>query len=442
VILLHSHGDALVHPAPWLAVAVFVIALAIGVPIGFTLGATALLYLYASGTVDPTAVPLTMQGSVDNFILLAVPFFILAGYVMTAGGLSEPLGSFVSSLVGQFRGGLLQVIVVTMYIFSGISGSKTADVAAVGTAMRSELDRQGYDRSESVAVLTSAAIMGETVPPSIALLILASLTSLSVGSLFLAGLFPAAVVGVCLMVGIYLRARSGGVAPPVQRVGWRTRSLRLVAAIPALAVPLILAGGILSGIATPTEASSIAVVYAVVVSFGLYRVRSVRLFGQLASTSAAMSGMILFIYSTASGLSWTVTAAGLVSKLANTLLGITHSQEVFLLGTVILLIVMGALLEGVPALVVLAPLLVPLAPDYGISPLHYGIVMIIAMGFGSFLPPLGLGVYVAASIYEVDLDRVARRMVPYLVAVFIGLLLVTYVPWFTTFVPSVFNSNG
>jgi tripartite ATP-independent transporter DctM subunit len=438
-VSLHSHGVSLTALAPWLAVVAFVGLLLIGLPIGFTLAAVSLLYLYTSGTADPLAVPLVMQGSVNTFVLLAVPLFIMAGFVMTAGGLSEPLGMFVRSLVGHIRGGLLQVIVVSMYIFSGISGAKTADVAAVGTTLKPALDRHGYDPNESVAVLSSSAVMGETVPPSIALLILASISTLSVSSLFVAGILPAAVIGICLMLAIYVKARRNHSALALERIDWSNRAKYCVIAFPALLVPIVLAGGILLGVATPTEVSSVAVAYALLASIAIYRQRNIRIFIALLKASASMAGMILFIYSTANSLSWTATAAGLATKIASTLEAWTHSQALFLLGAVLLMIAMGALLEGIPALVVMAPLLFPLAAPYGVNPLHFGIVMIIAMGLGSFIPPIGLGVYVASAIFETDLETVTKRMAPYLVVLFVGLLLVTFIPGVTLVLPHLFN---
>jgi tripartite ATP-independent transporter DctM subunit len=439
LMALHRYEVSLTAVAPWLAICAFVILLLIGLPIGFTLAAVSLMYLYTSGTADPLAVPLVMQGSVNTFVLLAVPLFILAGFVMTAGGLSEPLGTFVRSLVGHIRGGLLQVIVVSMYIFSGISGAKTADVAAVGTTLKPALDQHGYDPNESVAVLSSSAVMGETVPPSVALLIMASISTLSVSSLFVAGFLPAAVIGVCLMLAIYVKARRSHSVLALERISWPNRAKYCVIALPALMVPFVLAGGILLGIATPTEVSSVGVVYAIVVSIVIYRQRDIRIFVALLKSTASMAGMILFIYSTANSLSWTTTAAGLATKIASILESWTHSQAVFLLGAVLLMIAMGALLEGIPALVVMAPLLFPLAVPYGVDPLHFGIVMIIAMGLGSFIPPLGLGVYVAAAIFETELETVTARMVPYLAVLFVGLLLVTFIPGVTLALPHLFH---
>ena len=365
--------------------------------------------------------------------MLSIPFFILAGYVMTEGGLSRRLTEFVITLVGRFRGGMLQVIVVCMYIVSGISGSKIADVAAVGTTMKDTMRKEGYDAGETAAVLASGAIMGETVPPSIAMLVLASVTSLSIGTLFVAGLLPAAVMAVCLMALIY--ARSGARAGSTRKAPLTEIRRAGLSAIPALVAPLILIGGIVSGIATPTEVSSTAVVYALVLAVFFYRALSMRQFWRVLANTAAQAGMVLFITSTASTFSWSLTLAKMPQSIA-ALFSVLHgSAWMFMLATIVTLVVMGALLEGLPALLIFGPLLLPLAPAFGINPLQYGIVLIIAMGLGAFSPPIGVGMFVTCSICDTSMENAARHMVPYLVVLAIGLLLVAFVPWFSLVAP-------
>lgn len=271
---------------------IFLVFLFIGVPIGFVLGAGAVFFLYVAGAVSVTAVALTMQNSLMNFVLLAVPFFVMAGYIMTEGGLSERLIHFVVSLVGRVRGGLYHVIIVVTYIVSGLSGSKVADVTAVGTTMNETLRREGYDMGETAAVLASAAIMGETVPPCINMIVLGSISTLSIGALFVAGLLPAVVMAIVLMVLIAIRARVVGmpVSSPVPCKEIRRRAL---IAIPALFAPLLLVGGIVFGIGTPTEISSSAVVYSILLGLVVYREVSLRGIWKLIVDSASMAGMVV-----------------------------------------------------------------------------------------------------------------------------------------------------
>ncbi|MEP7096902.1 MAG: TRAP transporter large permease subunit [Dokdonella sp.] len=415
-----------------LAFAIFTLQLVLGVPIGFALLMVSLIFLYMAKMVPLSVVPINLQAGISSFVMLSIPFFILAGYVMTEGGLSKRLTEFVITIVGRFRGGMLQVIVVCMYIMSGISGSKIADVAAVGTTMKDVMRKESYDSGETAAILASGAIMGETVPPSIAMLVLASVTSLSIGTLFVAGLLPAAVMALCLMVLIYFRSRGrpGGKAESLQTI---TRSGLI--AIPALVAPVILIGGIVTGIATPTEVSSTAVVYAAVLAIFFYRALSMRRLWQVMANTAAQAGMVLFITGTASAFSWSLTLAKLPQKIAGLFTVVGGSAWLFMLATVVTLVIMGALLEGLPALLIFGPLLLPLAPGFGIDPLQYGIVMIIAMGLGAFSPPIGVGMFVTCSICDTTMENATRHMLPYLVVLVVGLLLVAFVPWFSLVVP-------
>jgi len=412
----------------------FLVLLFAGVPIGFVLPLCSLLYLYTSGVAPLYSVPINMQGGISSFILLAIPFFILAGYIMTEGGMSRPLAEFVQTLVGHLRGGLLQVIVVTMYIFSGISGSKMADVAAVGTSMKEMLRKQGYEPAETVAVLATSAVMGETVPPSIAMLVLGSITTVSVGALFLAGLLPAAVMALCLMLLIYLRARLAG-RRPTPRVPWREKGQAATRALPALLVPLVLVGGIVTGIATPTEVSAFAVAYALILSVLMYRNLGLADLHRILAETAGMSGMLLFIIGTATTFSWTLTVANLPHMLVGLLSAGGGARSLFLLGSVLCLVFVGALLEGLPALLVFGPMLLPVATQLGIDPLHYSIVLIIAMGIGHFSPPIGVGLYVACAVGGATVEEAARRILPYMVVLGLGLLVVAFVPWFSLVVP-------
>jgi tripartite ATP-independent transporter DctM subunit len=415
------------------AFAVFALQLVLGVPIGFALLIITLLFLYTSKIVPLSVVPINLQNGISSFVMLSIPFFILAGYVMTEGGLSRRLTHFVITIVGRFRGGMLQVIVLCMYVMSGISGSKVADVAAVGTTMKGVMRKEGYDPGETAAVLASGAIMGETVPPSIAMLVLASVTSLSIGTLFAAGLLPAAVMALCLMMLIHFRSR--GRARTAATHSSREIVRAGVSAIPALVAPLILIGGIVSGIATPTEVSSTAVMYALVLSLVLYRSLKAKQLWRVMADTAAQAGMVLFITSTASTLSWSLTLAKIPQQIA-ALFNVLHgSASLFMLATIVTLTLMGALLEGLPALLIFGPLLLPMAAPFGIDSVQYGIVMIIAMGLGAFSPPIGVGMFVTCSISDTTMENATRHMLPYLAVLVIGLLMIAFMPWFSLIVP-------
>jgi tripartite ATP-independent transporter DctM subunit len=420
--------------------ALFFLTILAGVPVGFVLLLATANYLWTTGAASLVALPQSMVSGTGNYILLAVPFFIFAGLIMERGAISLRLVRFAQTLVGHLRGGLLQVTVVSMYIVSGLSGSKPADVAAVGTVMRKQLTER-HGAGEGTAVLAASAIMGETVPPSIAMLIVGSITQVSVAAMFIGGLIPAVVIALCLMALIYVRALRARI-PRTPRVPVRPMLRAALTAVPPLLMPVILLVGILGGIATPTEVAAFAVIYGLVLAMGVYRAMDWRSFVRTVIDTAALTGMLMFIFAAASGFSWTLTVAYLPQRLVALLHTMRNSTTVFMAGSIVLLIVVGVLLEGLPSLNVLAPLLIPIAGQVGLSEMHYALVLIIAMGIGGFMPLAGVGFYVCCAIMQTGVEEASRAMVPYLVVVIIGLLIVAFVPWLTLFLPHYFGFRG
>jgi tripartite ATP-independent transporter DctM subunit len=416
-----------------LAIGVVLVTVLLGLPVGFALVLATALFLRQVYPAAMVALPQNMADGVSRFVLLALPFFILAGFVMESGGISRRLVLFVAALVGRLTGGLLQVVIVSMYIVSGISGSKAADVAAVGLVMRDMLDKEGYKRSEAAVVLASAAAMGECVPPSIAMLVLGSVTSLSMGALFAAGLLPAAVIALCLMALVFVRVRRLPAGPPAVVRGPLLR-LGLDAVLP-FSMPVLLFAGIFSGFATPTEISAFAVLYGLFLAMVVYRETGFRALTRVAADASTVAAMVLFTLAAAQTFSWALSAAQMPQALAALVFSWRDNTVVFLLASIVALVVLGSLLEGLPALLILAPLLLPIATKLGISDLHYGIVLLIAMGVGAFLPPLGVGFYIACAIARAPMGPSTRAMVPYVAVLLVGLLLVTFVPWFTLALP-------
>jgi tripartite ATP-independent transporter DctM subunit len=416
-----------------LAIGVVLVTVLLGLPVGFALVLATALFLRQVYPAAMVALPQNMADGVSRFVLLALPFFILAGFVMESGGISRRLVLFVAALVGRLTGGLLQVVIVSMYIVSGISGSKAADVAAVGLVMRDMLDKEGYKRSEAAVVLASAAAMGECVPPSIAMLVLGSVTSLSMGALFAAGLLPAAVIALCLMALVFVRVRRLPAGPASVARGSLPR-LGLDAVLP-FSMPVLLFAGIFSGFATPTEISAFAVLYGLFLAMVVYRETGFRALTRVAADASTVAAMVLFTLAAAQTFSWALSAAQMPQALAALVFSWRDNTVVFLLASIVALVVLGSLLEGLPALLILAPLLLPIATKLGISDLHYGIVLLIAMGVGAFLPPLGVGFYIACAIARAPMGPSTRAMVPYVAVLLVGLLLVTFVPWFTLALP-------
>ena len=422
------------------ALVLFVVAILAGVPVGFVLLLATSVYLWSSDAASLMVLPQNMVNGTGNYILLAIPFFILAGLVMERGGVSLRLIKFIHALVGHLRGGLLQVTVVSMYVISGLSGSKPADVAAVGTVMRDEL-RERHGAAEGAAVLASAAIMGETVPPSVAMLIVGSITNVSVAAMFIGGIIPAAVIAVCLAALIFVRARRAG-APKLPRAPLQSVVRAGLGAVLPILMPGFLLGGILSGLATPTEVAALAVVYGLFLAMVVYREMGLDEFVRTIGDTASLTGLLLFIFAAASAFSWTLTVAYVPQRLVDLIGSTGNSAPIFLIGSIALLIVVGVLLEGLPSLNVLAPLLLPIAGRVGLSELHYALVLIIAMGVGGFMPLAGVGFYVCCAVMRCDIEAASRAMLPYLAVVLIGLLIIAFVPWFVLFLPNYFGFRG
>ena len=414
--------------------AVFFASVLLGLPVSFSMLLGSIFYLVLT---DVTPLVAVAQNAIDgsgHFILLTLPFFIWAGMIMEQGGISLRLVRFAMALVGHVRGGLLQVVVVTTYLVSGVSGSKVADVVAVGSVMRKELERKGYKLENGAAVLSASAAMAETIPPSIAMLVLGSVVPISIGGMFVAGLLPAAVLAAFLMTAVYVLAARA----PTPRVP-RARAAELVAAslgaILPLIMPLILIVGIKFGIATPTEVSSVAVLYGILLSVLVYRSIGLAAFFRIAASCGVMAGMVLFIIASAGSFAWIMTAAGLPLYLVRLLHLAGDNKYLFLVGSVVILIIVGSLLEGLPALIILAPVLVPIASQLGIGGVHYAIVLLLAMGVGIFMPPIGIGFYISCSVMNSSVEATARAIVPYLMVLLIGIIVLAFVPWFTYVVP-------
>jgi C4-dicarboxylate transporter, DctM subunit len=432
-VVLASGGDWVNTPVLYLLlVGSFVFLIAIGLPVGFVLGAVGILYVWETGSAPLIAIASTAQRGVGGFIFLALPFFILTGFIMDKGGIGERIVALLTALLGHLRGGLLQVTIVGMYVASGISGSKAADMAAVGIPMNESFRRQGYDQAEAAAVLAASAAMGESIPPSIAILALGSVTSVSTGALFLAGLLPAATIAVCLMAVVYFRALHSGWKPG-PRATMRTRLLAARGAVIPMLLPVLLIGGIVGGIGTPTEMSSFAVVLGLLVAVGLYREVGPREFWNVLTEANLLGGMIFFTFAGATLFSWALSLEGVPNAIANTLEG--FGAHVFLPAVIAITIVLGALLESIVTVIILGPLLLPVALHLGVDPLQYGIVLIEAFGIGSIIPPVGLALYIACAICGTEVHRTARPVAVYLVVLCAGLLLVASVPWITVVLP-------
>jgi tripartite ATP-independent transporter DctM subunit len=414
----------------------FLATAALGVPLAFTLALTSLTYLVGIGGVNLIILPIKILGGVDSFVLLAIPLFILAGALMESGGISERIVEFAMAIVGRVRGGLAMVAVVAEILFSGISGSTAADVSAISSLLVPSMRRAGYSGPESVSIVASASAMGILVPPCLTMVVLGSLVNLSIVTLFLAGFVPAFILAAALIVLIAFRARQQG-WPVSGRVSNADLGRAARRAIMPLGLPVLLFGGIFSGATTVTEAALIAVVYALVAGAVMGGVRPAELTAQLGQTGI-VTATTLWVLAAASAFAWILVREWVPQGLGEWIAEVGAGRVGFLAATIVVFVVIGALLEGLPALLIFGPILFPISRTVGLDPVHYGIVIVAAMGIAFFLPPVGVGLSIAAGVARVDIDDVSRSYVPYLIALLVGLALIAAFPWLTLVLPRLF----
>lgn len=419
-------------------VGVVILLIMIHTPISIAIGLGCIVYLVARGGVSLSIVPITIMGGMDSFVLLAVPLFILVGELMNTGGITERLVTFARALVGHMRGSLGISTVLGEYIFSGISGASVADVSAIGSVLIPAMRQGGYKPEQAVSIVASASAMGMLVPPCIPMVVLANLTNLSVAGLFVAGFLPAACMALPLIVLIYVQATRQNI-PLERKQSAREVIVAFRRAILPLLTPAIILGGILGGIVTPTEAGMIGVIYALILGLFVYRELQWRHLMPIFVNTASLTGMILILVGTATLLSWIFAAERVPNLLANSILQLSSSPAPFLLITVAVLVVFGAFLEGLPALIIFTPILFPIMSNFDIAPLHYGIIMITALGIGLFQPPIGIGFLIACALGKVNVESATRAYTPYFIVLLAGALIVAFVPWFTLVLPRLFG---
>jgi tripartite ATP-independent transporter DctM subunit len=401
-----------------------------GVPIAFAFGISTIAYIFYTSTIPLSVVVSQMDQGMSTIELLAVPMFIVLGLLLEMTGIARALVDLLSALVGNRRGGLSYVLIGAMYLISGISGSKAADQAAVAPVLLPEMRRRGAHPGELVAQLAAAAAMSETIPPSLVLIIVGAVTGVSTAALFTGGLLPAAVAALGLVALIFFRTR--GERPHGARVPLREKGRLFVVAIPALILPFVIRYAVLAGIATATEVATVGVVYSVFVGLAVYRCFDWRRVVPILVETAALSGAILLIIGTASAMAWSLTQAGFAQELASMMTGLPGGKAGFLAISILLFIVLGSVLEGLPAMVLFGPLLFPIAQQVGIDLVQYAIVTILAMGIGLFSPPFGVGFYQTCLIGKTSSDEALGRILPYMATLVAALIIVAAIPWIST----------
>jgi len=375
---------------------------------------------------------------VDSFPLMAVPFFILSGLVMDSGGISRRLIRLAKSLVGHIRGGLAMVVTVAEIFFSGISGSTTADISAIGSTLIPAMRKAGYTAEQAAAIVAGAASMGVLIPPCIMMVVLGSMVNISVGKLFIAGFLPGLLMAAGLLALIYFQARRGLLPDARDPFSWREIAGSLSDSLLALLLPVIIFGGILLGVATPTEIAAVAAVYSVAISAFAYKELDWPGLLHALEQTTVLTGVALLLIGFASTFSWILASQQFPAAIAGLMLSISREPWVFMALSVAVFLLAGVFLEGLPAIIVLVPILLPISTTLGIDPIHYAIVAIGAVGVGIFMPPLGIGILLAAALADCRVDQVGRVFIPYFLTLTLVLIVIAYVQLLSTWLPSIF----
>ena len=399
-----------------------------GVPIAFSFGLATFGYLSLTTDVPMMVVVGRMDEGMSHLILLAVPLFVFLGVLIEMTGMAKRMVAFLASLLGHVRGGLSYVLIGAMYLVSGISGSKIADMAAIAPVLFPEMRKRGAKPGDLVALLSATGAQTETIPPSIVLITIGSVTGVSIAALFTGGLLPAVVLGLALCSVVWWRYRKEDLSL-AQRFAPREIGRFFVIALPAVALPFVIRAAVVEGVATATEVSTIGIVYSAVVGALVYRRFDLARLKPMLIETASLSGAIMLIVGCATAMAWALTQSGFSGDLARLMAGMPGGSYGFLAVSIVAFIILGSVLEGIPAIVLFGPLLFPVAAQAGVHEVHYAMVVIFAMGIGLFAPPFGVGYYGACAISRVDPDEGIRPIWGYIAALLVGLVIVAAFPW-------------
>lgn len=416
-----------------LMILIFIVLLFAGMPVAFAMAISALIAILTIPNVSLLLIPQRMFLSLDSFTILAVPFFILAGELMNRGGITKRIVEFADTLVGRFRGGLGQVNVVANILMAGVSGSASADAVAIGSVMIPAMIKAGYPARFAAGLTASAACIGPIIPPSIVMVIYGSLTNLSIGALFLGGFLPGLLIGLMLMgvVFIYARQYNWGQS---SKASIHQIFKSFLKAIWAIFAPLIIVGGIVSGIFTATEAGVVTAIYAFLVGFFIYKEIKIKDLKDIFARSGLFTAVALIILSGASIFGWVLAREEFSMTLTHFIPSLTKNPGIAYLLILAILLFVGMFVEALAATIIFIPVLTPIAKVYGMDPIHFALVVIIAMLIGTVTPPVGLQLYICSTIAQEQVPKVI--VWPFVAAMILALLIVIYVPWLVTWLPS------
>ena len=408
------------------------------VPIGIALGTATLATIMAGGTFNALIITQKLMGGVNKFSLLAIPMFSLAGEIMSVGGTSDKLIYLANKVVGRFQGGLAMVATLASMFFGAISGSATATASAIGGIMVPPMERAGYRRDFSAAVIASSGLLGLIIPPSGTMLMYAIVADVSVIRMFTGGIIPGIIMGLSLMAVEYFVSKKQGYGKStfeLKEFESQSKGKIIFQSFLALLSPVIILGGIYSGKFTATEAAGVSVLYGLLIGYFVYKQLTLKESFRACVRTGISSSMILFLIGAASVFGWMLTVQQIPNMIVSAIKGITSSPQVVLLLINLALLVAGALLDNVAAITLLSPVLVPLVKAYGIDPTFFGIIMIINLSIGQITPPIGMNLFVSANIANVKLEAVIKQVIPFLLVLIVDLFLFTYVPGIVNFLP-------
>jgi C4-dicarboxylate transporter, DctM subunit len=425
----------------WLLFLSFCGLMALSVPIGISMGLASLGVLLYKDGMPLTILAQKMFTGLDSFPLLAVPFFILAGCFMETGGISTRLVRLAGVLVGHVRGGLAHVVIVGTIFFSGVSGSSAADTAAIGSIMIPAMTKRGYPPPLATAIVAAAGGMGVLIPPCIIMVLYGIAANVSIGYLFAAGFLPGFLSGLLMMVMVYFVAKREGL-PKEKRATAREIMKATVDAIPPLLMPVIILGGILSGVCTATESAVIAVMYGAALSLVVYRELHLKDVPALLVTTAKLTGMCALVLGMSTTFAWIVTVERIPQMITEWMLAVAKEPWMFLVFSNVLLLIVGMFIESTAAIITFTPILFPIAMKMGIDPVHFGVVIVANLGVGLVTPPVGACLFVASAIGGTSVDKVIKPLLPFIAMMTVALFLITYWPDMTLFIPRLLGYKG
>jgi len=418
----------------------FILLLALNVPVAFSMVLACIATLWWQGTIPISTVTMKLYSGIDTFPFLAIPLFILAGGLMEQGGISQRLVRLASNLVGHIRGGLGFVVVVSEIFFSGISGSSIADASAIGSLLLPSMVRAGYTAARATAIVAAATGMGMMIPPCLNMVVLGAVANISIAGLFMGGFLPGFLMALTLMLVIYLQSSRGTLPGATSaRPSLREMLISMRDSVVPMMMPVIIFGGIFAGIFTATEAAAVATVYAFIISYFVYKEITRKDLYKILVDTAVMTGVVSLLVGAATGFSWILATYQVPRMIGNFITSVGGGQYTFLLLTIVVFFFFGMILDGLPAILIFFPILMPIALSVGVHPLHFGVLVIAVVGIAIVAPPIGLCLVILCSLAKIKLTDTMQPLIPYISILIADLVIIAFWPWLVLILPTLFK---